>query len=393
MDVLPNAEEAALQAAAEAFLAAECPPALVRAAEQATPRWSPELWRQVTELGWQRLCLPEDAGGEALPLDCLGLLFEALGRHLAPIPLHGTMVGALVLARHGSAQQRALLQGVATGERILALALQEACGRWSPEAVRLTGRREGEHLVLDGHKAFVDGFRQASHMLLAFRMAPGGALSVALVETASAGLGVTDLITTAKDSSAALDFAGVRVPLSAVIGGLGGGAPVLRLAMDLAAAFMAAQMAGAARMATERAADYAKQRQAFGQPIGSFQAIQHLAADMLIAVDGAQLLAREAIWRLGAGLDATVEAAQAKAFANEKCLMACRSAQQIHGGIGFMADYDQQLWYRRVAAWAHRCGTAAEHRRVVAEALLDRQGPVRLDVPLGGAEKRAAGRA
>jgi alkylation response protein AidB-like acyl-CoA dehydrogenase len=151
--------------------------------------------------------------------------------------------------------------------------------------------------------------------------------------------------------------------------------------MDLAAAFLAAQMAGAARMATERAADYAKERVAFGQPIGAFQAIQHMAADMLIGTDGAQLLAREAIWRLGEGLPATVEAAQAKSFANEKCLAACRSAQQIHGGIGFIEVHDQQLWYRRVTAWAHRCGTAREHRRIVAAALLDQQGPVRLDVP------------
>ena len=141
-------------------------------------------------------------------------------------------------------------------------------------------------------------------------------------------------------------------------------------------------MVGAAAEATHRAVEYAKERRAFGQPIGSFQAIQHMAADMTIGVDGAQLLVHEAIWRMGAGLPASVEVSQAKAFASEKCLAAARMAQQIHGGIGFIAEFDQQLWYRRVAAWSLRCGTVLEHRARVAEALLDQQGPVRLGYDL-----------
>ena len=141
-------------------------------------------------------------------------------------------------------------------------------------------------------------------------------------------------------------------------------------------------MVGAAGEATQRAVDYAKQRHAFGQPIGSFQAIQHMTADMTIGVDGAQLLAREAIWRLARGLPASVEVSQAKAFANEKCLMAVRMAQQIHGGIGFIAQFDQQLWYRRVAAGSLRCGTTPEHRARIADALLDAPGRVRLGYDL-----------
>jgi alkylation response protein AidB-like acyl-CoA dehydrogenase len=382
MDVLPDADEAMVQKAAEAFLAAECTPAVVRAAEQHEARWSPELWRQITGLGWQRLCLPEDVGGEGMPLTYLGLLLETVGRHLAPIPLHGTMVAALVLARHGTPAQRALLREVAAGEMILSLALQEAGGSWSAAATQCSGQIDGDAVVLDGAKAFVDGFGLSRRCLVAFRTAQG--LSLAMLDTASAAVQATALVTTAKDSSAALRLRGVRVPISDLLGGLGGGAAAIRDAMDLSAAFLAMQMAGAARMATERAAEYAKGRVAFGQPIGAFQAIQHMAADMLIAVDGAQLLAREAIWRLGEGRPATVEASQAKAFANEKCLVACRSAQQIHGGIAFMAEYDQQLWYRRVAAWAHRCGTIVEHRDIVAAALLDRPGRVRLDVSLSG---------
>ena len=376
MDVLPDEDEAAIQATADEFLAAECTPALVRAAEKDAAHWSPALFARIAELGWLRLCLPEEDGGDGMPLTHLAVLFEVLGRHLAPVPMHGTMTGAITLARCGTVAQRAILPAVGRGEARIALAIQEPDGRWSPEAVCLEGRRDGDAVVLQGRKSFVDGFRESTHTLAAFLL--DGAPALALLDSAAPGLTATDLVTTAKDSSASLHFAGVRVPASHIIAGT---AP-LRLLMDLAAAFLAAQMAGAARMATERAADYAKERVAFGQPIGAFQAIQHMAADMLIGTDGAQLLAREAIWRLGEGLPATVEAAQAKSFANEKCLAACRSAQQIHGGIGFIEVHDQQLWYRRVTAWAHRCGTAREHRRIVAAALLDQQGPVRLDVPL-----------
>ena len=376
MDVLPDEDEAAIQATADAFLAAECTPALIRAAEKDAAHWSPALFARIAELGWLRLCLPEEDGGDGLPLTHLAVLFEVLGRHLAPVPMLGTMAGAIALSRCGNAAQRAILPAVGRGEARIALAIQEPDGRWSPDAVRLEGRRDGDAVILTGQKSFVDGFRESTHTLAAFLL--DGAPALALLDSATPGLTATDLVTTAKDSSASLVFSAVRVPASHI---LAGSAP-LRLLMDLAAAFLAAQMAGAARMATERAADYAKERVAFGQPIGAFQAIQHMAADMLIGTDGAQLLAREAIWRLGEGLPATVEAAQAKSFANEKCLAACRSAQQIHGGIGFIEVHDQQLWYRRVTAWAHRCGTAREHRRVIAAALLDQQGPVRLDVPL-----------
>ena len=120
-------------------------------------------------------------------------------------------------------------------------------------------------------------------------------------------------------------------------------------------------------------------RIAFKQPIGSFQSIQHMAADMTIAVDGTALLAREALWRLDSDLPADLEVSQAKAFANQHCVSTCRSAQQIHGGMGFMMEFDLHLWYRRVVSWSLYAGTTFEHRRVVSHLLLDSPGQVRLD--------------
>ena len=126
-------------------------------------------------------------------------------------------------------------------------------------------------------------------------------------------------------------------------------------------------------------AKYSGDRFAFGQPIGSFQSLQHMVADMLIAVDGTELLAREAFWRIQNDLPAELEVSQAKAFANIHCVTTCRSAQQLHGGIGFMREFDLNLWYRRVVTWSLSCGSTYEHRRAVAQSLLDNPGHARLD--------------
>ena len=382
MDVLLSDDERMVQEAASAFFAAVCQASLVRAAERDGERISRELWAKVAELGWLGIGLPEENGGQGLPLSSLGLVFEEAGRHLAPLPLLGTLVVAQVLAVHGSKAQRALLPRVVAGETMLTFAVQEPNCRWSLDAVALGGRFVGEDMVLTGEKAFVGDLRSADRCLVVFRMLDGSGFGLALVDPAAPGIAITDLVTTAGDAQAQVGFDGVRVRRADLVGEPGEGRAAAELLMDLATALTTALMVGAAGEATHRAVEYAKQRQAFGQPIGSFQAIQHMAADMVIGVDGAQLLVREAIWRLGQGLPAAVEVSQAKAFANEKCLAAVRMAQQIHGGIGFIAEFDQQLWYRRVAAWSLRCGTVAEHRSRVAAALLDRPGRVRLGVDL-----------
>lgn len=382
MDVLLNDDELMVQRAAAEFLETESTPALVRQAERETERISRDLWARIAALGWLGISLPEASGGQDLPLSYLGLLFEELGRRIAPVPMLGTMATATILARHGSAPQRALLEKVVAGDLLLTYAVQEPNCRWSLDAVALAGRIDGDHLVLTGEKAFVDNVRTAAKCLVVFRMLDNSGMALALVDPASPNIHITDLITTAGDAQANLSFDSVRVPLSDRVGTPATGRAIALELMDLAVAFTTALMVGAAGQATHRAVEYAKQRNAFGQPIGSFQAIQHMAADMTIGVDGAQLLVREAISRLALGLPASIEVSQAKAFANEKCLAAARMAQQIHGGIGFIAEFDQQLWYRRVAAWTLRCGTALEHRARVAEALLDHPGQVRLGYDL-----------
>jgi alkylation response protein AidB-like acyl-CoA dehydrogenase len=339
----------------------------------------------MSELGWTGASLSADSGGQGLPLTVTGLLLAEAGRYLAPVPLLCSTVAAKIVDKYGTAEQRVRAADVASGRAIATYALLGPTGSIAclPDSA-LTAVRSGDDLELTGTMSFVDSADVADWLLVAARE-ESGLLRVLIVRTGSPGLSVRPLVSTAKDRQDRVTFERVRVPVTAELGPSGAGPAVLEDLFQHAVALLCAQIGGAARRDMELAVEYAKQRHAFGRPIGSFQALQHLCADMLIQVDGIELLAAEAIWRLGEGLPAGVEVSQAKAFAAEHAIAVCRASQQIHGGIGFMLEFDLHLWYRRIVSWCLRLGGAPEHRARVAAALLDTsasRAPIRLGDPL-----------
>ena len=387
MDVLLNDDETMIVDSAREFLQGECPPSLVREMETDALGYPKALWGKVAELGWQGMCLPEQVGGSNMPLVYLGLILREAGAALAPLPLHSTAVAAPTIARDGSAsQQQQYLPDVVAGKSVLTWAFSERNPRFVPDAVQMRARAQGDEFVLDGVKLFVDNFVAADHCLVVARTAPGSqgahGLTLFIVDTRSQAISEKPLLTLAKDKQSEVTFKGVRVAKANVIGPVGEAWPIVERMLDRGTALLCAQMVGAARKDIEMAFEYAKFREAFGQPIGAFQSVQHLCADMQIWVDGGELLTFEALWRIDQGLAASVEVSQAKAFCNEKCEAAVRNSQIIHGGIGFMMEFDLQLWFRRVSAWTMRMGTAFEHRARIAHALIDIPGEVVLGRPV-----------
>ena len=387
MDVLPSEEELMMKNLAREFLEAECPPMLAREMEKDEAGYSPELWTKMAELGWLGTSVPEAYGGQGLPLTYLGLILEEVGRAIAPVPFHSTVVPAITIAEHGSeAQKQEVLPRVSQGNIIMTWAFQEPDPRLTPEAVQTHAVAEGDEFVITGTKMFVDNFNVAEKCLVACRTSPASAtnhgLSMFLVNTNAAGISQTALTTLAKDKQSKVDFNGVRVPKSALVGELDEGWPIASRMLDQATVLLCTQMVGAARKDIEMGIEYSKNRVAFGRPIAAFQSVQHMCADMTIWVDGAQLLTYEALWKMDNGLPSSVEVSQAKAFCNDKCQAAVRSSQVLHGGMGFMMEFDLHLWYRRVCAWSMRLGTSFEHRNRVASALLDQPGRVRLGMDL-----------
>jgi alkylation response protein AidB-like acyl-CoA dehydrogenase len=265
-------------------------------------------------------------------------------------------------------------------------AFTEKDPRFIPDAVQMSAKAEGENFMLDGVKLFVDNFSMADHCVVVARTTAGSkgaqGLSLFIVDTKSKGISQTALITLAKDKQSEVTFKGVQVPKANLIGTAGEGWPIVERMLDRGTALLCAQMVGAARKDIEMAIEYAKFRNAFGQPIGAFQSVQHTCADMQIWVDGGEMLTFEALWKIDQGLPASVEVSQAKAFCNEKCEAAIRNSQSIHGGIGFMMEFDLQLWFRRISAWTMRMGTSFEHRARIAHALIDVPGEVTLGRPL-----------
>ena len=387
MDILPSEEEQLLKNAAREFLEAEVSTSLVREMELDENGYPPALWRQMADLGWLGLAMPEEFGGQGLPLTYLGLVVEEIGRVLAPVPFHSTMTAALTIAESGTAdQKRELLPAVCSGDMVMTWAVIERDPRLIPAAIVEQAQPDGDGWILNGVKMFVDNFNVARRCLVAVRTAPDSeeneGISLFLIDPNGSGVSQTPLVTIAKDKQSRVTFEGVRVGGADLVGELHNGWPIVERMLERATALLCCQMVGATRRDAELAIDYAKNRVAFGRPIAAFQSIQHMCADMLLFTDGAQLLTYEALWKMDQGMPAGVEISQAKAFANEKCEAVVRQSQVIHGGIGFMMEFDLHLWLRRVSAWTMRLGTTFDHRAKIASALLDKPGRVRLGLPL-----------
>ena len=387
MDILPSEEEQMLKNVAREFLEAEVSTSLVREMELDGLGYPPALWKQMADLGWLGMSLPEQYGGQGLPLVYLGLIIEEIGRVMAPVPLHSTMVAALTVDSDGTDQQKQdILPAVADGKMVLTWAVHERDARLIPEAMNLEAKADGDGWILNGTKMFVDNFVVAQRCLVACRTSPASdanqGISLFLVDPNGTGVNQTALVTLAKDKQSRVDFKDHRIESAALVGEIDQGWPIIEAMLDRGTALLCCQMVGAARKDSEMAIEYAKNRVAFGRPIGSFQSVQHMLADMLLHVDGGEMLTFEALWKLDQGLPASVEVSQAKAFCNEKCESVVRTSQVIHGGIGFMMEFDLHLWFRRVTAWTMRMGTTYDHRAKIASALLDVPGTVRLGMPL-----------
>lgn len=375
MDTLLTEEEEMLKSSARSFLEAECPPDIVRAMETDSLGYPPDLWSKVAQLGWLGLALPEEYDGAGAPLTYLGILFEEVGRAAAPLPFHSTLTPALTIADAGTeAQRRDILPRVARGERILTWALFERDPRFDPTTVHSSATLDGESFVLGGAKMFVENFNVAHQCLVLCRTAPasadGDGLSLLLVDTDATGVSHVLLPTMAAEKQSEVVFDQVRVPRANLVGELHHGWPVAERMLERATALLCAQIVGATRKAVDMAVDYAKERVAFGRPIGAFQAIAHICADMIMWVDGSQLLTHEALWRLSEGLPAATHVSTAKAFCNARCQMALHQANQVHAGVSQIKEFDLQLWYRRASAWTMRLGTTFDHHRRIAEAIL-----------------------
>jgi alkylation response protein AidB-like acyl-CoA dehydrogenase len=366
-------DQEALQRAAREFLAQECPPALVRDTAKSDDGVPRDLYRKMAELGWMGLLIPEKQGGLGLGTLDLALVLEELGRVAAPGPFLATQLVIAGLLHAGTPAQRAnWLPRFLTGEAFATLVHLEEADRHEPEGIQAKARKTREGYVLTGTKLFVPEAQGANVFLVAARSKAGNGptgVSLFLIERGTKGVRVkpqqhVDL--TRRFGEVA--FRDVVVPKTGRVGVEGQGWPVLARLLDLAAIGIAADSLGGAQEVLRMAVEYSKVREQFGRKIGSFQAMKHIAAEMVADVEPARSL----VWYAAYAHDhrpreAARAAAMAKASLGDVYSRTARRSVEMHGGIGFTWEFDLQLWFKRAHVNEVAFGDPAFHRERVAQ--------------------------
>ena len=366
MDFRFTEEQEELRATARSFLAEHSSPEQVRAAMESEAGHDRALWKRIgAELGWTAVAIPEACGGLGLSWVEVVALQEILGETLFCGPYFATVcLAASAIEAAGSEEQKAQLLGSIAGEGAIAALAHGAGASW---------RRDGNDYVLDGTLRHVVDGHCADLLVVAARESASAAatrFSLFAIPSDASGLARVQLPTVDRTRRLAeLRLSGVRVPASARLGPEGGAGPALERALALGAIALAAEQVGVAQRSLDLAVAYAKERIQFGRPIGSFQAIKHKCADMLVKLEAA----RSAVYWAGcvaadpSAPNLQLAASAAKAAASEAAFFCAGSALQIFGGVGFTAQYDIQLYFKRARASAALLGDAAFHREQVAQ--------------------------
>jgi alkylation response protein AidB-like acyl-CoA dehydrogenase len=360
-------EQEELRSIVRQFLESKSPESAVRE-QMATERgYDPTVWSQMAEqLGLQSLIVPEEHGGQGFGYVELIVVLEEMGRALLCAPFFSTVVLATnTLVHSGDADaQAAHLPGIASGETIATLALTEPNGKWDESGIEATATEDGGTWKISGTKSYVLDGHTADLVIVAART--GAGTSLFAVEGDAAGLTRTPLATmdqTRKQAKLELDGAE-----GTLVGTDGAGWDVISRVLDLAAVGLAAEQVGGAQMCLDTAVQYAKDRVQFGRPIGSFQAIKHKCADMLLEVESAKSAAYYAGWCASELNDELPSVASlAKAYCSDAYFHAAAENIQIHGGIGFTWEHPAHLYFKRAKSSELLFGDPSYHRELLAQ--------------------------
>ncbi len=360
-------EQEELRRAVRRFLEDKSPSTEVRRLMETTEGYDPAVWSQMAnQLGLQALTIPEEHGGAGFGYVELVVVLEEMGRALLCAPYFSTVALAAnaLLASGDEAAKAEYLPGIASGETIATLAYTEETGRWDLDGVTLAATSSGGGWQLNGTKSYVLDGHTAGLILVAARSE--GGISLFAVAGDAAGLERTALATMDQTrKQAKLGFSGVEARL---IGEEGGAGPVLSKTLDLAAVALAAEQVGGAQRVLDMSVEYAKTRIQFGRPIGSFQAIKHKCADMLLEVESAKSAAYYAGWAAAEdNEELPVTACLAKAYCSEAYFHAAAENIQIHGGIGFTWEHDAHLYFKRAKSSELILGDPSYHRELLAQ--------------------------
>ncbi|MDD5288364.1 MAG: acyl-CoA/acyl-ACP dehydrogenase [Dehalococcoidales bacterium] len=372
MDLRFTEEQEMLRTSAKDFLATECPKTKVRELQNDKIGYSPEIWKKMAELGWTGLLIPEAYQGMGLSFQDAMAMVEEIGKGIAPGPLMSTIVATFAIIEGGTeAQKKEFLPKISRGELKLSLAYLETNGKYGASGITLKATAKGNDFVLNGTKMFVEMAHVADCLVCAARTKEGtkaeDGVTLFIIDTKSAGITAEVIPTTAFDKLCEVRFNNVTVPKQSVLGTFDNGWQVLKTTLRKAALTTCVASVGGMQSAIDMTVAYAKERVQYERPIGAFQALQHLMADTLIAMQTARYLVYEAAWMESNGMPNEKEASMAKALTNESYKFVSKWGVRLHGGIGTSREHDVSLYYLQAKANDIAYGGSDFHNEIVAE--------------------------
>lgn len=374
MDFGFSEEQEMLRSSAKDFLTKEVPMTYVRQMMEDDRGFTDKQWKQMADLGWMGLIFPEDVGGSGLTFVDLIVVLEEMGRVVLPGPYFSSVIlGGVALAEGGSAaQQQEWLTGVASGAKRITFAQLEPSGRWDADGIQCAAKKDGSGYTLTGVKLFVPDAHTADHIIVAARTAGSTGkegIGLFLVDAKAQGVSISLLKTmdqTRKLCEVKLD--GVSVGGDRIIGAPDGGWALIDRIVDRGKVALCGEMCGGAQRVLDMSVEYAKVREQFGKPIGSFQAIQHKCANMLVEVESSKSVAYYAAWAVANNVaDAPLAAAMAKSYCSDAYRHVSAEGIQIHGGIGFTWEHDMHIYFKRAKSSEVTFGDATWNRELVAQ--------------------------
>ncbi|MFA9412675.1 MAG: acyl-CoA dehydrogenase family protein [Deltaproteobacteria bacterium] len=369
--LLLNDEQKMLSKTAHEFIRERAPAARIRSFRDSRDEvgFSRALWNEMAELGWLGLQIPEDYDGLGLGFFDLCVVLEQSGRELMPEPFVSTLLlGTQTLLLGGTeAQKKALLPGIAAGEMLLTVGHEEASSRDDSSKRATVARKSAEGFELSGEKIQVLDGHLADRIIVSATTSDGGC-TLFLVDPADAGVTTKRQFRIDGLNAAIVKLDGVAVHRDDIVGELGGGATLLQAVFDRAAVGLSAQMLGASEQAFADTIEYIKEREQFGVPIGSFQALQHRAVSVYTEI----ALTRSVVLAAARTIDEAPDevprlASLAKAMASETFMHAAKEAIQMHGGIGVTDEHDIGFYIKRAQATYMTFGKPSQHRQRWAE--------------------------
>lgn len=318
--------------------------------------------------------VPEQYDGMGGSFLDITVLLSEMGYHCTPGPFFATVVlgGLFILEAANETQKTDILPALCRGEQLLSVAWVESDGTYSPGGIKMTAEMQGEDYILNGTKLFVPYAHVADHLICAARTgqpsdAKHSGITLFVVDAGQPGIDMEPLITMAGDKQSEVTFKDVRVSEENLLGQPDKGWPILKKVLLMAAVAKCAEMIGGAQRAMDMAVPYVKGREQFGRPVGAFQAVQHHCANMLTYADTLTFMTHQAAWRISEGLPFDKEASMCKAWGSEAYRKLVALAHQVTGGMGFMEEYDLQLYFKHAKAAEQVLGDADFHREWVAQ--------------------------